>query len=94
MAIAQLSVRDFRNLAKVDLALPFGGAVIVGENGHGKTNLLEAIYYLQLLRSARGARDSELVRFGTHGFHVAATVTFRRRARCALGSPARGPARR
>ena len=31
---------------------------IVGENGQGKTNLLEAIYYLQLLRSVRGARDS------------------------------------
>ena len=76
MAIAQLSIRDFRNLAKVDLALPAGGAAIVGENGHGKTNLLESIYYLQLLRSARGARDSELVRFGTDGFHVAATGDF------------------
>jgi DNA replication and repair protein RecF len=71
-----LSVRDFRNLAHVELRLPREGAVVVGENGHGKTNLLEATYYLQLLRSARGARDAELVRFGGEGFHVAARGQF------------------
>ncbi len=71
-----LTIRDFRNLAHVDLVLPREGAVVVGENGHGKTNLLEATYYLQLLRSARGARDAELVRFGGEGFHVAARGQF------------------
>ncbi len=71
-----LSVRDFRNLAHVELVLPREGAVVVGENGQGKTNLLEAMYYLQLLRSARGARDAELVRFGADGFHVAALGQF------------------
>ena len=71
-----LVVRDFRNLAHVDLALGPEGAVVVGENGQGKTNLLEAAYYLQLLRSARGARDAELVRFGSEGFHVAARGAF------------------
>ena len=74
--LERLSVRDFRNLAQVELSLPAEGVVVVGDNGHGKTNLLEAIYYLQLLRSARGARDVELVRFGTPGFHVAAHGRF------------------
>jgi DNA replication and repair protein RecF len=69
-----LSVRDFRNLARVRLAVPRDGMAIVGDNGHGKTNLLEAIYYFQLLRSARGARDQDLVRFGSAGFHIAADV--------------------
>ena len=55
------------------LDVPSEGMAIVGENGHGKTNLLEAIYYLQLLRSVRGARDQDVVRFGAHGFHIAAT---------------------
>jgi DNA replication and repair protein RecF len=50
------------------------GAALLGDNGHGKTNLLEAIYYLELFRSARGARDKELVRFGDAGFHVAASL--------------------
>lgn len=65
-------MRDFRNLERVDLDLAPAGLAIVGENGHGKTNLLEAIYYLQLLRSVRGARDAELVRFGAGAFHVSA----------------------
>jgi DNA replication and repair protein RecF len=75
MRLARLSVRDFRNLARVDLELPPEGMVVVGENGHGKTNLLEAAYYLQLLRSSRGARDMDLVRFGAAAFHVGADTT-------------------
>lgn len=69
-----LSVRDFRNLAHADLAFPSDGVVLIGDNGHGKTNLLEAIYYFQLLRSLRGARDADLVRFGAPAFHLHATV--------------------
>lgn len=72
--LARLEVRDFRNLARVELSPPPEGLVIIGENGQGKTNLLEAIYYLQILRSARGARDQDLIRFGADAFHLAATV--------------------
>lgn len=72
--LSRLAVRDFRNLAHVDLAPPADGFVLIGENGQGKTNLLESIYYLQILRSARGARDADLVRFGAEGFHIGATV--------------------
>jgi DNA replication and repair protein RecF len=72
--IERASIRDFRNLEHVDLELPERGIAIVGENGQGKTNLLEALYYLQVLRSARGARDHDIVRFGTDGFHVSARL--------------------
>ncbi len=72
MRLRRLVARDFRNLERADVAVPAAGLAIVGENGHGKTNLLEAVYYLQLLRSVRGARDVELVRFGAPAFHVAA----------------------
>jgi DNA replication and repair protein RecF len=67
-------VRDFRNLASVDLSPAREGMALIGENGHGKTNLLEALYYLQLFRSFRAARDTELVRFGARAFHVSATA--------------------
>ena len=70
-----LSLRDFRNLARLDLGFPSAGAVVVGENGQGKSNLLEAIYYLHLLRSVRGARDVDIVRFGAPGFHIAARTS-------------------
>lgn len=72
--LTRLSVRDFRNLAHVELTPPAAGWVVIGENGQGKTNLLEAIHYLQLLRSSRGVRDQDVVRFGADGFHVAARI--------------------
>ena len=67
-----ISIRDFRNLGHVELDLPPEGAVVLGDNGHGKTNFLEAIYYLQILRSFRDARDQDITRFDASGFHVSA----------------------
>jgi DNA replication and repair protein RecF len=72
--VCQLTLTSFRNYERASLLLPATGAALLGDNGHGKTNLLEAIYYLELFRSARGARDKDLVRFGDAGFHVSATL--------------------
>lgn len=72
--IGGISIRDFRNLSRVDMEPPAEGLVLVGENGEGKTNFLEAIQYLQLLRSFRGALDRDLVTFGQAGFHLAAEL--------------------
>ena len=81
MELRRLAVRDFRNLHRVELAPQPEGAALVGENGHGKTNLLEAIYYLELFRSARGARDQDLVRFGERVFHLTAELSVNGRDR-------------
>ena len=72
VVLRTLALRDFRNLVRVDLTFPTTGAVVIGDNGQGKSNLLESIYYLHLLRSVRGARDVDVVRFGAAGFHIAA----------------------
>lgn len=72
--IDTMSLRDFRNFERLELALPAAGLAIVGENGQGKTNLLEAMYYFSLLRSARGARDVDLVRFDASGFFIDARL--------------------
>jgi DNA replication and repair protein RecF len=72
--LASIAIRDFRNLERVDLEFPEEGVALIGDNGHGKTNLLEAIYYLQILRSIRDARDQDLTRFDAAGFHIAARV--------------------
>jgi DNA replication and repair protein RecF len=72
--VTQLTLTSFRNYERATLALPAHGVALLGDNGHGKTNLLEAIYYLELFRSARGARDKDLVRFGDAGFHVTASL--------------------
>ena len=73
--LARLVAKDYRNFTQLDLEIPSSGLVIIGENGHGKTNLLEAVAYLALLRSFRGARDADVVRFGAAAFHVRAELT-------------------
>jgi DNA replication and repair protein RecF len=60
-----LWLTDFRNYRTAELdPAPTGLTVITGGNGHGKTNLLEAVGYLATLRSFRGAHTDALIRAG------------------------------
>jgi DNA replication and repair protein RecF len=59
-----VTVTDFRNYASAELPLAPGVTTLVGLNGHGKTNLVEAAGYLATLGSHRVAGDAPLVRFG------------------------------
>ncbi|MEY2399415.1 MAG: replication and repair protein RecF [Actinomycetota bacterium] len=63
MRVNWLAVQDFRNYtsARLDIA-PDGLTVVEGQNGQGKTNLLEAIGWLATLSSFRGAPNEALVR--------------------------------
>jgi DNA replication and repair protein RecF len=72
--LSGLSIRHFRNLARQELDLPAHGVAIVGENAQGKTNLLEAIYYLETFRSFRGTMDRRLVAFGEEFFRVVGSL--------------------
>ncbi|MET3919382.1 DNA replication/repair protein RecF [Arthrobacter sp. UYEF20] len=65
MYLEQLSLTDFRSYAQVDLSLAPGVTVLVGSNGIGKTNLMEAVGYLASLSSHRVSSDAPLLRFGT-----------------------------
>ncbi len=65
MYLEKLSLFDFRSYAQVDLSLEPGVTVLVGSNGIGKTNLMEAIGYLATLSSHRVSSDAPLLRFGT-----------------------------
>jgi DNA replication and repair protein RecF len=64
MRLSWLEVRDFRNHAELALEIPAGLTTVVGPNGRGKTNLLEAIHYLCTLESPRVSGDLPLVRTG------------------------------
>jgi DNA replication and repair protein RecF len=66
----ELRLRQFRNYSELELAFPPAGAAVIGPNGSGKTNLVEALYYLEIFRSFRGASDEQLCRFGEDVFHV------------------------
>jgi DNA replication and repair protein RecF len=65
-----LGCEHFRNLERVELVPASRATVVVGENGQGKTNLLEALYFLATLKPLRAGKLSELVRFGEHEARV------------------------
>jgi DNA replication and repair protein RecF len=71
LILQHLRVRDLRNLTRVDLAPAPRVNVVSGNNGQGKTSLLEAIYFAATSRSFRTHFPGELVR---HGASVAAVV--------------------
>jgi DNA replication and repair protein RecF len=72
--LRRLAIRHFRNLGSQDLELPSEGVALIGDNAQGKSNFLEAIYYLETFRSFRGARDEQLVTFHEGVFRVAGTL--------------------
>jgi DNA replication and repair protein RecF len=62
--LTRLWLRDFRNHHELDLALAPGVTAVLGPNGVGKTNLLEAVALLSTARSFRGVPAEALVRLG------------------------------
>jgi len=72
--VRHLSLTDFRSYAQVDLDLDAGITALVGPNGQGKTNLVEALGYLATLGSHRVASDAPLVRAGAERAIVRAGV--------------------
>jgi DNA replication and repair protein RecF len=74
MFVQHLSVADFRNWQRADVAFDPGASVLIGPNGQGKTNLLEAIGYLATLSSHRVAADAPLIRAGAERAVVQAAV--------------------
>ncbi len=75
MYLDRIHIRNFRNFEDETVELPREGAALIGPNGQGKTNFLEAIYYLEIFRSFRGARDEQLVSFGADFFRVEGHLT-------------------
>lgn len=70
MHLNRLSLSHYRNYTSLALTCDLQTNVFIGTNGQGKTNLLEAIYYLCVARSCREARDRELVRMGSDHFLI------------------------
>lgn len=64
MKVESLTVRNFRNIEEMDFVPDSGVNVIYGENAQGKSNLLEAMWLFSGLRSFRGSKEKELIRFG------------------------------
>lgn len=64
MKILKFSSKNFRNAVSVDFSPSKGVNILIGENGQGKTNILEALYLLTGEKSFRGASTIDLIRYG------------------------------
>ena len=58
MVLRQLSILNYKNILQADLTFSTKMNCFIGQNGEGKTNLLDAIYFLSLCKSATGGTDS------------------------------------
>ena len=72
--INQISLTGFRSYANAEFSFDADRILLLGKNGSGKSNLLEAIGFLSVLRSFRGARTRELFRIGESSFTISAGV--------------------
>lgn len=64
MYLKGISIQNYRNLEPISIALGKGFWAVLGENGQGKSNLLEAVSVLCMGRSRKASRDNDLIRFG------------------------------
>ncbi|GAA4913444.1 DNA replication and repair protein RecF [Stackebrandtia albiflava] len=74
MHVRRLQLTDFRSWSQVDVTFPEGPSVLVGPNGHGKTNLVESVGYLATGASHRVAGDAPLVRHGAESAVIRAAI--------------------
>lgn len=90
--LEQIIISDFRNIRFCELHFSEGLNCICGENGQGKTNLLDAVYYLSMTKSAFASSDRFCIRHGCNSFAICGTYAMRDgvRSRVALTSSSDG----
>ena len=74
MKIQTLRLRHFRSYEQLTLCPPDGVTVLAGENGAGKTNLLEAVHLCCVGKSHRTSNDKEMIQYGKESAAVQLTV--------------------
>lgn len=68
MILKELKVKNFRNLKEIKLDFSQTINIFLGNNGEGKTNLLEAIYLLGISKSFRASKDTDLINWNENYF--------------------------
>ncbi len=77
LTFTELELMNFRNCPGRHLTFDAPQIVFEGQNGAGKSNLLEAVFYLSILRSFRNAGIRDMVRIGERSFILRGTVSRR-----------------
>ena len=89
MQLEHLFVQDYRNIVQADLEFSPGLNCFVGQNGMGKTNLLDAIYSLSFCKSSLAQSDSMTVRHGAGCFQLSGTYVMPDGNRTVIGCMSR-----
>jgi len=74
MHIKRIKLKDFRNYESLDISVGPRNNLFFGNNAQGKSNLLEAVYFLAFLSSCRTQKNHEVIRWGMPGFYVMAEI--------------------
>ncbi len=74
MKITEFELKNFRNCISVNNKITTEKTLLIGKNGQGKTNILEAIYFLSTLKSPRTSNIKEFVNFNSNNFSIKATL--------------------
>ena len=85
MALVNLAIRDFRNIAAAELDFSPQLNLIIGQNGSGKTSLLEALFFLGRAQSFRTTHTTNLIREGATSLMVAGRLDNRKGAEIPVG---------
>ena len=91
MRLLSLELRDFRNHHAAWAPIDGASTLLLGENGSGKTNWIEAAVLLSIGRSFRGSRDRDIARRGASRFEVRGWVANRAGVRCDIAARYAGP---
>jgi DNA replication and repair protein RecF len=74
MILSRIRLGNFRNHAATTIEFGDGINAFLGDNGQGKTNILEAVSYLSLTKSFYASGDAEVIRIGAEGFDIEGTL--------------------
>ena len=74
MKILSFELKNFRNCISVSKSILADKTLIIGKNGQGKTNILEALYFLSSLKSPRTSNIKEFINFNEQSFNIKADI--------------------
>ncbi|MDF9866720.1 DNA replication and repair protein RecF [Bacilli bacterium PM5-3] len=74
MYLKSLSCNNYRNLSDLELFFNEKVNIFIGDNGQGKTNLLEAIYFMSLTKSFKTSKINDIISFAHNNFFVCANI--------------------
>lgn len=75
MFIDHIKLENYRNYSSLDINLSNDVNIFFGNNGQGKTNLLEAVFYTVIGKSFRGTKDSDIILNGKNNFSIDLSVS-------------------